>query len=75
MGRRRVRSAIENVGCNPDTNAGVPTAHGGTVTNVSGIFSILPARRPFAEVRNRRFPKARWRSDSLCLLLEERGQR
>ncbi len=36
---------------------------------------ILPARRPFAEIRNRRFPKARWRSDSLRLLLEERGQR
>jgi prevent-host-death family protein len=36
---------------------------------------IIPARRPFAEVRNRRYPKARWRSDSLRLLLEERGQR
>jgi len=36
---------------------------------------IVPARRPFAEVRNRRYPKARWRSDSLRLLLEERGQR
>ena len=36
---------------------------------------IIPARRPFAEVRNRRYPKACWRSDSLRLLLEERGQR
>ena len=40
-----------------------------------GQIRILAARRPFAEVRNRRFPKARWRSGSLCLLLEERGQR
>jgi prevent-host-death family protein len=36
---------------------------------------IIPARRPFAAVRNRRYPKARWRADSLRLLLEERGQR
>ena len=36
---------------------------------------IIPARRPFAEVRSRRYPKARWRSDSLRLLLEERGLR
>ena len=36
---------------------------------------IIPARRPFAEVRNRRYPKGRWRTDSLRLLLEERGQR
>jgi prevent-host-death family protein len=36
---------------------------------------IIPARRPFAEVRNRRFPKGRWRAGSLRLLLEERGQR
>ncbi len=36
---------------------------------------IIPARRPFAEVRDRRYPKARWRTDSLHLLLEERGQR
>ena len=38
-------------------------------------ISIIAARRPFSEVRNRRYPKARWRSDSLRLLLEERGQR
>ena len=36
---------------------------------------IIPAKRPFAEVRNRRYPKARWRTDSLQLLLEERGKR
>jgi len=36
---------------------------------------IIPARQPFAEVRNRRYPKARWRTDSLRLLLEERGPR
>jgi prevent-host-death family protein len=36
---------------------------------------IIPARRAFAEVRNRRYPKALWRSDSLRILLEERGRR
>jgi prevent-host-death family protein len=36
---------------------------------------IIPARRPFSEVRNRRFPKRRWQAGSLQLLLEERGQR
>jgi prevent-host-death family protein len=36
---------------------------------------IIPARRPFAEVRNRRYPKACWHTDSLRLLLEERGRR
>jgi prevent-host-death family protein len=36
---------------------------------------IIPARRPFAEVRNRRYPRVRWRTDSLQLLLEERGKR
>jgi prevent-host-death family protein len=36
---------------------------------------IIPARRSFAEVRNRRARKARWRIDSLQFLLQERGQR
>jgi prevent-host-death family protein len=36
---------------------------------------IIPARRPFAEVRGRRYPKARWRTDSLQMLFEERGRR
>jgi prevent-host-death family protein len=36
---------------------------------------IIPAKRPFAAVRNKRYPKARWRIDSLQLLLEERGKR
>ena len=36
---------------------------------------IIPARRAFSELRNRRYPKARWRTDSLRLLLEERGRR
>lgn len=39
------------------------------------LVRIIPARRAFAEVRNRRYPKARWRTDSLRLLLEERGRR
>jgi prevent-host-death family protein len=36
---------------------------------------IIPAKRPFAEVRNKRYPKTRWRAGSLRLLLEERGKR
>ncbi len=36
---------------------------------------IVPARRPFAEVRNRRYPRVRWGANSLQLLLEERGKR
>ena len=36
---------------------------------------IIPAKRPFAEVRNKRYPTARWRAGSLNLLLEERGKR
>jgi prevent-host-death family protein len=36
---------------------------------------IIPAKRSFAEVRNKRYPKARWRVGSLQLLLEERGKR
>ena len=36
---------------------------------------IIPARRPFAEVRDRRFPKGRWHAGSLQFLLEERGRR
>jgi prevent-host-death family protein len=35
---------------------------------------IIPARRPFAEVRRRRYPKGRWGVDSLRILVEERGQ-
>jgi len=33
---------------------------------------IIPGRRPFADVRDRRYPAARWRVGSLRLLLEER---
>ena len=36
---------------------------------------IIPSRRPFAEVRDRRYPRVHWRADSLQLLLEERGKR
>ena len=36
---------------------------------------IIPARRPFAEVRNRRFRSGRWKAGSLQMLLEERGRR
>jgi len=40
----------------------------------SGI-RIIPARRSFADLRDRRYPPARWRIGSLRLLLEERGRR
>ncbi|HUQ43580.1 MAG TPA: type II toxin-antitoxin system prevent-host-death family antitoxin [Candidatus Limnocylindria bacterium] len=36
---------------------------------------IRPAKRPFAEVRDRRFPPMDPGVDSLALLLEERGDR
>ena len=36
---------------------------------------IRPAKRPFAEVRDRRFPPRDPGVDSLALLLEERGDR
>lgn len=37
--------------------------------------TIVPARRPFAEVRDRLPPKPTRRTDSLSALREERGQR
>ncbi len=36
---------------------------------------IRPARRPFREVRERRYPPAAWPIDSTTLLLEERQSR
>lgn len=36
---------------------------------------IVPAGRPFAEIRDRRYPAANWPTTSLELLLEERGSR
>ena len=40
----------------------------------SGI-EIVPAKRPFARLRRRRYPRAHWRRSSLELLHEERGTR
>lgn len=37
--------------------------------------SILPAQRPFAEIRRRKFGPANWPVSSLDLLLEERQAR
>lgn len=37
--------------------------------------AIVPARRPFTEVRGKRFRPARWAVPSLDLLREERGRR
>jgi len=36
---------------------------------------IVPARRSFVALRAQRYPRARWRTPSLALLLEERGKR
>ena len=36
---------------------------------------IRPARRPFAEIRDRRYEPLPGNSDSLALLMEERGER
>lgn len=36
---------------------------------------IVPAHRPFKQVRGKRFRPARWAVRSLDLLLEERGKR
>lgn len=42
----------------------------------SGVpISIIPARRPFSEVRAKRYRKAGWPVTSLELLLEERQKR
>jgi prevent-host-death family protein len=40
-----------------------------------GGLRIVPPKRPFAEVRDRRPRPARWKTPSLDLLLEERGRR
>lgn len=45
------------------------------VRSAASQVRIIPALRPFSEVRNRRYPKARWRTESTRLLLEERGRR
>jgi prevent-host-death family protein len=37
--------------------------------------AVIPASRPFAEVRSRRYPAARWKTSSFALLMEERGER
>ena len=36
---------------------------------------ILPAKRPFSEVRDERLPPARWGKAAMALLLEERRKR
>ena len=38
-------------------------------------LAIRRARKPFASVRDRRYPPARWKISSLELLREERGAR
>jgi len=45
----------------------VPVDKGGLV--------LIPPKRPFAEIRDKRYPPARWAVSSTELLLEERQQR
>ena len=40
-----------------------------------GQITVRPARMPFAAVRTRIYPSARWAKDSTDLLLEERQGR
>ena len=41
----------------------------------AAAVEIIPARRPFAAIRDRRYKPARWATSSLALLLEERRER
>ena len=38
-------------------------------------LKIIPAERPFSEIRHKVYPRADWAIPSLDLLLEERGDR
>jgi prevent-host-death family protein len=40
---------------------------------LAAAVEIIPARRPFAPIRDRRCKPARWPTSSLALLLEERA--
>jgi prevent-host-death family protein len=40
----------------------------------SGAVKIIPASKPFAVVRDRRYKPVRWSTSSLSLLLEERHE-
>ena len=52
-----------------------PVAHIVPLTAPRETVGVIPASRPFAEVRARRYPAARWKMSSLALLMEERGER
>jgi prevent-host-death family protein len=41
----------------------------------AAAVEIIPASRPFAAIRDRRYKLARWPTSSLALLLEERRER
>ncbi len=56
------------------TDHGRPIARLVPVRTVASQIRIIPARRPFAELRSGRYPKGRWQCDSLQLLFEERGR-
>jgi|GEM_PF-487263 len=36
---------------------------------------IIPARRKFEQIKNRKYPAGKWKIDPVDLLLEERGRR
>jgi prevent-host-death family protein len=45
------------------------------VRDASSSFRVMPPRRPFVEVRDKRYPRARSGVDFVSLLLEERRKR
>jgi prevent-host-death family protein len=57
------------------------TAHGRPIARIIPVphagtrLRIIPATRPFSEVRDIRYPRVRLPIDSTTLLLEERGRR
>ena len=40
-----------------------------------GRITIIPAERPFSEIRNKKYPRALWGISSTELLRQERGDR
>ncbi len=52
-----------------------PVARIAPIVTGRDVVSVLPAKRPFRDLRRRRHAPAKWAVRSLDLLLEERGER
>ena len=57
------------------TDRNRPIARIVPVEQASAAIRIVPAQRPFSEVRDKRYRPARWATSSLELLLEDRRRR